>query len=88
MKAVLHLKFIVLYIIFGFLCVFTTATLTTELITERLEKDTSQTLYREATMIADNYLPSDIIWRQAFSICLPIFQTNLPAGLFILSYLL
>ena len=36
MKAVLHLKFIVLYIIFGFLCVFTTATLTTELITERL----------------------------------------------------
>ena len=45
MKAVLHLKFIVLYIIFGFLCVFTTATLTTELITERLEKDTSQTLY-------------------------------------------
>jgi len=72
MKAVLHLKFIVLYIIFGFLCVFTTATLTTELITERLEKDTSQTLYREATMI----------------ICLPIFQTNLPAGLFILSYLL
>ena len=58
MKAVLHLKFIVLYIIFGFLCIFTTATLTTELITERLEKDTSQTLYREATMIADNYLPS------------------------------
>ena len=58
MKAVLHLKFIVLYIIFGFLCVFTTATLTTELITERLEIDTSQTLYREATMIADNYLPS------------------------------
>ena len=58
MKAVQHLKFIVLYIIFGFLCVFTTATLTTELITERLEKDTSQTLYREATMIADNYLPS------------------------------
>ena len=51
MKAVLHLKFIVLYIIFGFLCVFTTATLTTELITERLEKDTSQTLYREATIL-------------------------------------
>ena len=42
MKAVLHLKFIVLYIIFGFLCVFTTATLTTELITERLEKDIIQ----------------------------------------------
>ena len=34
MKAVLHLKFIILYIIFGFLCIFTTATLTTELIGE------------------------------------------------------
>ena len=44
MKAVLHLKFIVLYIIFGFLCVFTTATLTTELITERLEKHYTEKL--------------------------------------------
>lgn len=58
MKAVLHLKFIILYIIFGFLCIFTTATLTTELITDRLEKDTSQMLYKEATLIADDYLPS------------------------------
>ena len=48
MKAVLHLKFIVLYIIFGFLCVFTTATLTTELITERLEKDTSQNIIQRS----------------------------------------
>ena len=35
MKSILHLKFIVLYIIFGFLCVFTTATLTNELIMDR-----------------------------------------------------
>ena len=34
MKSILHLKFIVLYIIFGFLCVFTTATLTNELRTD------------------------------------------------------
>lgn len=58
MKAVLHLKFIILYIIFGFLCVFTTAILTTELITNQLEKDTSQLLYKEATLISDDYLPS------------------------------
>ena len=58
MKSILHLKFIVLYIIFGFLCVFTTATLTNELITDGLEEDISESLYREATLISNNYLPS------------------------------
>lgn len=58
MKSILHLKFIALYIIFGFLCLFTTATLTTQLVTNRLMEDTSQTLYREATLIASDYLPS------------------------------
>ena len=58
MKSILHLKFIALYIIFGFLCLFTTATLTTQLITDRLMADTSKTLYREATLIASDYLPS------------------------------
>ena len=58
MKSILHLKFIVLYIIFVFLCVFTTAMLAEELIQTQLEDDTSQTLYREATLIASDYLPS------------------------------
>lgn len=58
MKSILHLKFIVLYIIFGFLCVFTTAMLAEELIQTQLEDDSSQTLYREATLIASDYLPS------------------------------
>lgn len=58
MKSILHLKFIALYIIFGFLCLFTTATLTRQLITNRLMEDTSRTLYREATLIASDYLPS------------------------------
>lgn len=58
MKSILHLKFIALYIIFGFLCLFTTATLTAQLITDRLTEDTSKTLYREATLIASDYLPS------------------------------
>ena len=58
MKIMLHLKFIALYIIFGFLCLFTTATLTTQLVETRLVEDTSQTLYREATLIASDYLPS------------------------------
>ena len=58
MKTVLHLKFIALYIIFGFLCLFVTGTLTTQLITNRLTEDTSRTLYREAALIASDYLPS------------------------------
>ena len=58
MKSMLHLKFIALYIIFGFLCLFTTATLTTQLVEDRLMEDTSQTLYREAALIASDYLPS------------------------------
>ena len=58
MKSMLHLKFIALYIIFGFLCLFTTATLTAQLVENRLMEDTSRTLYREATLIASDYLPS------------------------------
>lgn len=58
MKSILHLKFIALYLIFGFLCIFTTATLTVELIEHRLYQDTSRTLYREATLIAGDYLPA------------------------------
>lgn len=58
MKSILHLKFIVLYIIFGFLCLFTAATLTTQLVTNRLMEDTSHTLYKEASLIASDYMPS------------------------------
>ena len=58
MKSMLHLKFIALYIIFGFLCLFTNATLTTQLVADRIMEDTSQTTYREATQIASDYLPS------------------------------
>lgn len=58
MKSILHLKFIALYLIFGFLCLFTTATLTTQLVTNRLMEDTSHLLYKEATLIANDYLPS------------------------------
>lgn len=58
MKSMLRLKFIALYIIFGFLCLFTTATLTKQLVENRLTEDLSQTLYREAALIASDYLPS------------------------------
>lgn len=58
MKSTLHLKFIFLYIIFAFLCFFTAATLCSQLVMDRLEEKTSQTLYKEANLIADSYLPA------------------------------
>ena len=58
MKSILQLKFMALYIIFGFLSLFTTATLTTQLVEDRLMEDTSRTLYKEAALIASDYLPS------------------------------
>lgn len=58
MKSILHLKFIALYFIFAFLCLFTTSTLTAQLVTDRLMEDTSRTLHREAAVIASDYLPS------------------------------
>ena len=57
MRSTLYLKFIVVYIIFGFLTFFAVATLSSTLIMTRLESDTSQTLYKEANLVANNYLP-------------------------------
>ena len=58
MKSTLYLKFIILYIIFGFLSLFATATLSPQLIKDRLEESTSQTLFKEAHLISNEYLPS------------------------------
>lgn len=58
MKNTLYLKFIWLYIAFGFLSLFTTATLGRQLVLNQLKDNTSQNLYREANLIATNYLPS------------------------------
>lgn len=58
MKSTLYLKFIIIYIIFGFLSIFATATLSPQLIKDKLEENTSQTLFKEANLIANEYLPS------------------------------
>ena len=58
MKSTLGIKFFILYIIFGFLCIFTTETLGRQLIFDQLREDISQSLYQEANLIAANYLPS------------------------------
>lgn len=57
MKSTLYLKFIIIYIIFGFLSVFTVATLTSGLASAPLRKSVCASLYKEANMVASDYLP-------------------------------
>lgn len=57
MKSTLHLKFILLYIILGFLSIFTVASLSSTLTTHYLESDISGNMYQSANLLASNYLP-------------------------------
>ena len=57
MKSTLYLKFIFIYIIFGFLSLFTAATLTENLVRTPIFNRISNSMYREATMVATSYLP-------------------------------
>lgn len=56
MHSNLYLKFIILYVIFGFLSLFTTATLGAQLVLDTIQKNDAARLYREATMLATDYL--------------------------------
>lgn len=58
MRSTLNLKFAFIYIVFGFLSIFTIATLGSELVSTRLEKETGSNLYQQANVIASTYLPS------------------------------
>ena len=58
MRSTLHIKFALLYIIFAFLGIFTTATLGRQLLLDRIAATNSESLYQEANLIASNYLPS------------------------------
>lgn len=56
MKSTLYLKFIFLYIIFGFLSVFTVSALSSPLVDHPLETWIAGSLYQEANLIASEYL--------------------------------
>ncbi len=58
MKSTLYLKFILVYIIFGFLSLFTVGILTSQLFLDQLEKNESRSLYKHATLTTSEYLPS------------------------------
>lgn len=56
MKSTLHLKFLIVYIIFGFLSIFTVATLTDNLSFNGLKKQTGTSIYKEASLLSSEYL--------------------------------
>ncbi len=58
MKSTLYLKFIGIYIVFGFLSFFTVSILTSQLMMDKLMENDSRNLYKEATLISNDYLPS------------------------------
>ena len=49
MKSTLYLKFIIIYMIFGFMSLFTVATLTRTLTEEPLERDLAADVYQEVS---------------------------------------
>lgn len=57
MRSTLRLKFIIVYIVFGFLCVFSIASFSRELMRNRIEERTVSTLYREANTMSSYYFP-------------------------------
>lgn len=58
MRSTLHLKFFLVYIVYGFLCIFSVASITNVLMMNQLEEQTVATLYSNANTMASSYLPS------------------------------
>jgi len=57
MRSTLLFKFIIVYIIFGFLCLFIVETLTSQLTMSRLERRHGQALHTDASLLASEYMP-------------------------------
>lgn len=86
MRSTLHLKFFIIYIIFGFLSIFTIATLSSELISTKLEKEAGSKLRREAILIATEYLPgyfTDTLTNSDIQIQLNGLKTYLDADIWL-----
>lgn len=83
MKSTLYLKFIIVYIIFGFLSIFTLATLTDNLVEAPIENKLASDIYKEANMVATSYLPgyfSDQITASDVHMQLSGLETHLDAA--------
>ncbi|MFI3172678.1 MAG: HAMP domain-containing sensor histidine kinase [Eubacteriales bacterium] len=58
MRSTLYIKFCIIYLIFGFIAVFTVATLSSELTYSRLEKTEVENLSQQASILGSDVLPS------------------------------
>lgn len=58
MKSTLYLKFLIVYALFGFVAIFTVATLSSELTLSRLESEEIDELNQQANILGSTYLPS------------------------------
>ena len=67
MKSTLYLKFILLYIILGFLSIFTVASLSSTLTTHYLESSISGNMYQSANLlhpiICRTIFPKPLLWQ-------------------------
>lgn len=67
MKSTLYLKFILLYIILGFLSIFTVASLSSTLTTHYLESSISGNMYQSANLLAPiicrTIFPKPLLWQ-------------------------
>lgn len=57
MKSILYIKFVIIYIIFGFLSLFTVATLGSDLLRKPMIANLGSSVYKEANLVATDYLP-------------------------------
>lgn len=57
MKSTLYIKFVIIYIIFGFLSLFTVATLGSDLLRKPMIANLGSSVYKEANLVATDYLP-------------------------------
>lgn len=57
MKSTLYIKFVIVYIIFGFLSLFAVSAITKGLFTAPLNKKIASSIYKETNLMATDYLP-------------------------------
>lgn len=58
MRSTLYLKFIIAYMIFGFLCLFSVSVVSSEITMNQIEETTAEEMYSSASEAASDYLPS------------------------------
>lgn len=58
MRSTLYLKLIIAYMLFGFLCLFSVETVSSEVCMSQIKERTAEDLYTEASLMSSVYLPS------------------------------